>query len=71
MSAVAEDRPLDVSSSSRSTLLWGPLTAFALAIAVATAQRVPTYAYEFNDDNAPLFANLMLVVHFHKEVEVH
>src|SRR5262249_54440194 len=37
VSAVAEDRPLDVSSSSRSTLLWGPLTAFALAIAVATA----------------------------------
>jgi signal peptidase II len=36
VSAVAEDRPLDVSSS-RGAFLWGPLTAFALAIAVATA----------------------------------
>jgi len=34
---VAEDRPLDVSSSSRGALLWGPLTAFALAVAAATA----------------------------------
>jgi signal peptidase II len=37
VSAVAEDRPLDVSSSSRGALLWGPLTAFALAVAAATA----------------------------------
>ena len=34
---MAEDRPLDASSSSRGALLWGPLTAFALAVAAATA----------------------------------
>ena len=34
---MAEDRRLEIASSSRSAFLWGPLTGFALAVAAATA----------------------------------
>jgi signal peptidase II len=37
VTAVAEERSLGVPSQSRGSFLWGPLTRFALAIAVATA----------------------------------
>ena len=37
MTAVAEERSLGMPSQSRGSFLWGPLTRFALAIAVATA----------------------------------
>jgi len=34
---VAEDRPINAASGARASLLWGPLTPFALAVAVAAA----------------------------------
>src|SRR5215472_4096733 len=34
---VAEDRPINAASGARGSLVWGPLTPFALAVAVATA----------------------------------
>jgi signal peptidase II len=37
VTAVAEDRPMGAEPHSRGSLLWGPLTRFALAVAVVTA----------------------------------
>src|SRR5258708_33950919 len=34
---VAEDRPMSTASGVRASFLWGPLTPFALAVAVAAA----------------------------------
>src|SRR2546430_11825337 len=34
---VAEDRPMSAASGARASFLWGPLTPFALAVAVAAA----------------------------------
>src|SRR5262249_42765962 len=34
---MAEDRPIGAASAARGSLLWGPLTPFALAVAVAAA----------------------------------
>ena len=34
---VAEDRPMSAASDARASFLWGPLTPFALAVAVAAA----------------------------------
>ena len=34
---MAEDRPMSAASDARGSLLWGPLTRFALVIVVATA----------------------------------
>jgi signal peptidase II len=37
VTVVADNRPMDAKSDPRRSLLWGPLTRFALAVAVATA----------------------------------